>query len=213
MNICFCECSCLGVSLTWWHWGVRWGWSHLKTHLADLFRAALTLSGSYWWEHVHMSSPSMVAGFPEGASSQECACWQPRQKPQSHVCHVLMVRTKLRFQGTGIVGKAGPHQARSWAMGDTAEVITKCSLLPVTCMHQCSVTSVVSDSLQPCGLWPARLFCPWDSPGKNTGVGCHVFFQGIFPTQKSNPFILRLLHWQAESLPLIAQGSPPVSYL
>ena len=31
--------------------------------------------------------------------------------------------------------------------------------------------SVVSDSLQPHGLWPARLFCPWNSPGKNTGIG------------------------------------------
>ena len=33
--------------------------------------------------------------------------------------------------------------------------------------------SVASDSLQPHGLQPARLLCPWDSPGKNTGVGCH----------------------------------------
>ena len=34
---------------------------------------------------------------------------------------------------------------------------------------------------------PARLLCPWDSPGKNTGVGCHSCLQGIFPTQGSNP--------------------------
>ena len=39
------------------------------------------------------------------------------------------------------------------------------------------------DSLQPHGLKPARLLCPWNSPGKNTGVGCHFLFQGIFPTQ------------------------------
>ena len=31
----------------------------------------------------------------------------------------------------------------------------------------------MSDSLQPCGLQPTRLLCPWDSPGKNTGVGSH----------------------------------------
>ena len=37
----------------------------------------------------------------------------------------------------------------------------------------CLVTSVVSDSLRPYGPWPARLLCPWDSPGTNTGVGCH----------------------------------------
>ena len=36
-----------------------------------------------------------------------------------------------------------------------------------------------------------RVLCPWDSPGKNTGVGCHALLQGIFPTQGSN---LGLLH-------------------
>ena len=46
--------------------------------------------------------------------------------------------------------------------------------------------SVVSNFLQPHGLQPARFLCPWDSPGKNTGVGCHFLLQGIFPTQGSN---------------------------
>ena len=47
--------------------------------------------------------------------------------------------------------------------------------------------SVLSDSVGPCGLQPTKLFCLWDSPGKNTGVGSHSLLQGIFPTQKSNP--------------------------
>ena len=42
--------------------------------------------------------------------------------------------------------------------------------------------SVVSDSLQ-----PHRLYSPWNSPGKNTGVGTHSLLWGIFPTQGSNP--------------------------
>ena len=46
-------------------------------------------------------------------------------------------------------------------------------------------------------LWTARLFCPWDSPGKNTGVGYHALLQGIFPTQGLYPRLLCLLHWQA----------------
>ena len=45
--------------------------------------------------------------------------------------------------------------------------------------------SVMSDSLQHYGLYLARLLCPWDSPGKNTGVGCHALLQGIFLTQGS----------------------------
>ena len=50
-----------------------------------------------------------------------------------------------------------------------------------------SESEVVSDSLQPHGLWPTRVLHPWDSPGKSTGVCCHFFLQEIFPTQGSNP--------------------------
>ena len=44
-----------------------------------------------------------------------------------------------------------------------------------------------------------------DSPGKNTGVGCHAL-QGVFPAQGSNPRLLHLLHWQVGSLPLAPTG-------
>ena len=67
---------------------------------------------------------------------------------------------------------------------------------PWLCHYCCSV---VSDSLQPHGLQPTRLLCPWDSPGKNTGVGGHFLLQGIIPTQESNP---RLLLWHMDSLTL-----------
>ena len=50
--------------------------------------------------------------------------------------------------------------------------------------------SVMSYSLWPHGLQPARPLHPWDSPGKNTGVGCHFLLQGIFPTQGSNTGLL-----------------------
>ena len=50
------------------------------------------------------------------------------------------------------------------------------------------------------------LLCPWNSAGKNTGVGSYALLQGIFPTQGSNPHLFCLLHWQVGSLPL----APPV---
>ena len=37
--------------------------------------------------------------------------------------------------------------------------------------------SVMSKSYQPHGLQPTRLLCPWDFPGKSTGVGCHCLLQ------------------------------------
>ena len=57
------------------------------------------------------------------------------------------------------------------------------------------------------GTVAVKLFCPWDSPGKNAGVGCHALLQGIFLTQGSNA---HFLHWQASSLPLVPPGKPVV---
>ena len=67
--------------------------------------------------------------------------------------------------------------------------------------------SVVSDSLQPRGLWPARLLCPWNSPGRSTSVGSLSLLQGIFPTQGSNP---GLPHCRQILYCLSHQGSPVV---
>ena len=81
-------------------------------------------------------------------------------------------------------------------------------LLKLLYMCARSVASVISDSLQLYGLKPSRLLCPWDSPGKKTGVGCHVLLQGIFPTQESNAHLM-LLHWQSGSLLLVPLGEAP----
>ena len=45
------------------------------------------------------------------------------------------------------------------------------------CHPVCLVASVVSDSVRPHRRKPTRLLRPWDSPGKNTGVGCHFLPQ------------------------------------
>ena len=54
------------------------------------------------------------------------------------------------------------------------------------CCCCCKVASVVSDSVLPHRRQPTRLPRPWDSSGKNTGVGSLSLLQGIFPTQGSN---------------------------
>ena len=70
------------------------------------------------------------------------------------------------------------------------------------------VLSIVSSFLWPHEPQPTRLLCPWDSPGKNTGVGCYFLLQGIFPIQRSSPCLCHLLHWQADSLPPVPPGKP-----
>ena len=55
------------------------------------------------------------------------------------------------------------------------------------CFTQCLVTQLcltLCDSMD-CSLPGSSVHS--DSPGKNTGMGCHAFFQGIFPIQGSNP--------------------------
>ena len=67
-----------------------------------------------------------------------------------------------------------------------------------------SLCSAVSDS--------SETLYPWDFPDENTGVGYHFLLQGIFPTQGSNPHLLRLLLRQADSLPLAPPGKPGCSW-
>ena len=62
----------------------------------------------------------------------------------------------------------------------------------------------MSDSWQSHGLQPMRILCPWDSPGKSTGMGYHFLLQGIFLTQGPNGSS----ELQADSLPSELQGNP-----
>ena len=69
---------------------------------------------------------------------------------------------------------------------DPTSIFSKCIYYAWFKNESCAVLScsVVSDSH---GLQPARLLCPWDSLGKNTGVACHALLQGNFLTQGLNP--------------------------
>ena len=113
----------------------------------------------------------------QGAQVQSPA-WELRScMPRGMANTILKIKIKKKEKGLGKPGRPGVG----------------------SCGHCCSV---MSDSLPPHGLWPARLLCPWNFPGDNTGVGCHFLLQGIFPTQGWHPHLLGLLHWQADSLPL-----------
>ena len=75
----------------------------------------------------------------------------------------------------------------------------------VICRCSCQVASVLFDSVQSRRRQPTRLLCPWDSPGKNTGVGCHFLLQCI--KVKSGSEV-------AQSCPTLCDpidGSPPGS--
>ena len=76
---------------------------------------------------------------------------------------------------------------------------------PLLCCVLCYVASVMSDSLRPYGLWATRFLCPWDSPGKNTGVELPCPPPGDLPDTGIKPASHR---WQVGSLPLAPPGKP-----
>ena len=98
-----------------------------------------------------------------------------------------------------------------WLLYCMAQIMfyTFCTYFPCTQFQMCMCVWVHAQPCptlcnpMDCGL--SMLLCPWDSPDKNTGAGCHFLLHGIFLTQGSNPC---LLHWQADSLPLHHLGSP-----
>ena len=71
---------------------------------------------------------------------------------------------------------------------------TNLTVVHSLCFCVCQVASVMSDSFWPHGL-PARGLFPWDSPGKNTGVGYHAILKGIFLIQGLNPGLWLLHCW------------------
>ena len=89
---------------------------------------------------------------------------------------------------------AGFSQEWSWEAERGRE--RECVLVTQTCLTLCD-----SMACSPPGL------CPWDSPGNNTGVGCHFLVQGIFPTQGLNPCLLCLPHCRQIPYCLCHQGS------
>ena len=98
---------------------------------------------------------------------------------------------------------------------------TRFSLCPSS-SQLCAVLS--HHSLWPHGLWPARLLCLWDSPGKNTGVGCHALLQGIFLNPGIEPvslisstladgFFTTGITWEAPLPSSIQKECIPVTHL
>ena len=88
-----------------------------------------------------------------------------------------------------------------------------CLILPVykkLCVCACSA---MSGSLQPYGLYPARLLCSWDSSGKEYWNWLLYFLlQRIFPTQGLNLSLLSLLHFRDSFLPLEPLRKPIINY-
>ena len=64
----------------------------------------------------------------------------------------------------------------------------------MVCVCVCVQSLSPVQLFRPCGLYPAKLLCPRNSPAKNTGMDCHFLLQGIFLTHRPKPCLSSLLH-------------------
>ena len=120
---------------------------------------------------------------------------------QSLSCFLFLESTPCVTWGPWGCGSSSSTESVSfiWSIGN----IVCCLFIYYLFIHLFIV--VYSDSLWPHGLWPTSLLYPWNFSGKNTGMGSHFLFQGIFPTQG---LTLCPLLWQTDSLPLSYLRSP-----
>ena len=123
-------------------------------------------------------------------------------QPGSPVHGILRARV---LEWVAILFSRGSSWPRDWTQ--VSCIIGRFFTIWATREYQDLRRAAVSDSLQPHGPQPARLLCPWDFPGKNTGVDCHFLLQRIFPgVEPRSPAL------QADSLLLSYQGKL-VSYV
>ena len=103
--------------------------------------------------------------------------------------------------------RKNPETVGQAILGTYFSSLASVSWFMSACVHAKSLQSCLTlwDTMDH-SLLVSSLLC--DSPGKNTGVGCHALLQGIFPTQGSNPCLLCLLNWEAGSLPLAPLEKP-----
>ena len=90
-------------------------------------------------------------------------------------CHLENVpATTPCLQSSQWLGAANKHPLTLGEMGKGEDSLSLTHQMFIEFLHACMLShSVVSHSLRPQGLWPTGLLSPWDSPGNNTGVGCH----------------------------------------
>ena len=123
--------------------------------------------------------------------------------------HLFYVNLEQNSEGAGSCGFQPRFQSQGGSHKTLLQPILHEPAAPSVRVHPCSESE--SEATQSCPTLCDPMdcsppgSCPWDFPGKSTGVGCHFLLQGIFVTQGSNP---GLLHYRQILYSLSHRGSP-----
>ena len=110
------------------------------------------------------------------ASSQRYSSWSlPTCSPVDYMAPCLVHSYVLGPPFAIIQG--------SFLLSPVLDPLFSISLVSFILVCVCEVALVMSNSLRPHELEPAKLLCPWDYPGKNAAVGCHLLLRGSSQTR------------------------------
>ena len=112
-------------------------------------------------------------------------CWRVLPRAVTWSLVLIQLETALWMEERRVWGES-ERLVKRLSVVHGSVCFNLCIFLYICFVLACKVASVVSNSVRPYGMQLTRPPCPWDSPGKNTGEGCHSLLQGIFPTQGSN---------------------------
>ena len=118
---------------------------------------------------------------------------------QTRIKHIALNLT-LTIKDVFCFASPSPVPSLPFSSGLFLDLEFQSKILSLKDVHECMLSHFSHVQLFVTqGLYSPPGSCPWDFPGKNTGVGCHALLQGIFPTQRLNPGLLRcrriLYHW------------------
>ena len=146
------------------------------------------------------------------AGLSSCIFWAPERKAQKLWYAGLVAPWHVgssQIRDRTLVSCIGRQILQHWATRQAQNLYLLCSFRTFSFSNIVALSrSATSNSLRSHGLYnPPDSSVHGDSPGKNTGVGCHALLQGIFPNQGSNP---GLPHCRWILYRLSHQGSPTV---
>ena len=176
-----------------------------------LKRLRSTLTGLPWWLHSKESTRQCL-----NASDTGSVLGREEPLKEEMATHSSVLAWRIPWiQEHGRIAKS-----QTWLNNNnmltqcfavrTRKLVSMVYWLRRVCVCVCARVRARVQSLTHVWLFamPASLLCPWDFPGKNSGMSCHFLLQGIFPNQGSNLSPLCLLHWPTGSLSLAPLVKP-----
>ena len=104
----------------------------------------------------------------------QCNIFWPSKEGSSYTCYIICYSSEIITLIKRSQEKKSAYCITPFMYVHMSQIRYKYTYCCCCC---CQVASVVSDSVRPHGLQPTKFLRPWDSPGKNTGVGCHFLLQ------------------------------------